>query len=156
MKIRVVQMKKKEKGREKGKYVFVAGQTLHPKDNPDDYRIRVGAKDIDLFVVVGERGVYILTPELVKKIAEKVWKEYLEHYRNSPRRGSRTKEDIARHPNAIDEDTVREVLKEEGYSPCDCRFIDLVPDTPKSEDKAKEIVEEIITFVDNAKKKVGV
>lgn len=146
-KVKFVQMKKDKKG----KFVFVAGQTLHPKDNPEDYRIRVGARDIDLFVVVGERGVYLLTPELVKKMAEKLWLKYLEHYKDSPRRGSRTKGDTAKHPNVIDEDTLREVLKEEGYSPCDCRFIDLVPDRPKDEESAKQILEEIESIIQKAK-----
>ena len=155
-KVKFVQMKKMEKGKNKGKAIFMAGQTVHPVDNPDDYKIQVGAKNVELFIVVGERGIYILTPELVRKMAEKLWRKYLETYRTSPRRGSRTKGKMAKHPNAIDEDTVREVLKEEGYSPCDCRFIDLVPDKPKDEEEAKEILNEIEQIISKAKSVAGV
>jgi len=136
------------------RYVFMAGQVIHPKDNPENYTIKVGNKDIDLYIVIGRKGIYLLKPELVKKMAEKLWLNYLKEYKNSKRRGSKAKEDMVRHPNVIDEDTIREVLKEEGYSPCNCLFIDFQPDIPKDEESAKKILEEIENIIKRAK--VGV
>jgi len=139
MKILTIEMKQDRKGR----YYFMSGQTVHPKDNPKDYTIQIRKRDVDLIVVIGNRGVYLLDKDLLYKCAEKEWKKYLEKYIESPRRGKRTKGEVARHPIVIYEDTVREVLKENGYEPCMCRFIDLVPDKPKSEEEAREILNKI-------------
>jgi len=149
MRFKFVELKKINK-----KYVFMAGQVVHPKDNPENYTIKIGRENIDLFIVAGERGVYLLKPELVKKMAEKLWLNYLKNYKNSSKRGSKAKDNMVRHPNVIDEDTIREVLKEEGYSPCYCMFIDIKPDKPEDKESAKKILEEIESIIKRAK--VGV
>jgi hypothetical protein len=137
-------MKKDKKGRS----YFISGQTTHPKDNPENYTIEVRKRDLGLIVVIGERGIYILDRDLLYKCAEKEWLRYLEKYKNSKRKGSRTKGEIARHPNIIYEDTIREVLKENGYNPCFmCRFIDLNPDKPKDTNEAKEILNKIENII---------
>ncbi|NPA41056.1 MAG: hypothetical protein GXO18_02145 [Aquificae bacterium] len=145
----IVEMKRDPKGR----YYLMSGQVIHPKDNPKDYRIDVRKKDAKFIIAIGGKGVYILTRELLTKCAEKEWKRYLEKYLSSPRRGKKSKGDEVRHPNVIHEDTIREVLREEGYDPCNCRFIDLEPETPKDKESVEKLLDEVMSIVQKAKEK---
>jgi len=156
MNIEVAKMKSKHL---KGKtlYYIMRGNVVHPKDNPDDYTIELGKKkNFDILVVVGSRGVYILDRDILFECAKRSWLSYLEKYRTSKRRGEKAKGDIVKHPIVIYEETIRETLREIGYDPCNCRFIDLVPEKPESESEAKKVLKEIMDIVDKAKEKAGV
>lgn len=156
MKIETVKMKSKQ---QRGKTLFyiMRGQVIHPKDNPEDYKIELGKrKTFDFLVVVGSRGIYVLDRDTLMECARKSWLSYLEKYKYSRRKGQKAKGDIIKHPVVIYEDTIRETLKERGYDPCDCRFIDLVPDMVKTEEEAEKILNQIISIVEKAKKKAGV
>ncbi len=156
MKIEVAKMKSK-KTRDKTLFYIIRGQVIHPKDNPEDYKIELGKrKTFDFLVVVGSRGVYILDKDTLVECARKSWLSYLEKYKHSRRRGEKAKGDIIKHPIVIYEDTIRETLKEQGYNPCDCRFIDFVPDRVRTEEEAEEILNQIISIVKKARKKAGV
>ncbi|WP_297454076.1 hypothetical protein [Persephonella sp.] len=156
MKIETVKMKSKQTGG-KTLYYIMRGQVIHPKDNPEDYKIELGKrKTFDFLVVVGSRGVYILDRDTLVECAKKSWLSYLEKYKHSKRKGEKAKGNIIKHPIVIYENTIRETLKERGYDPCDCRFIDLVPDRIKTEEEAEELLDKIIAIVENAKKKAEV
>ncbi len=152
MKIEVAKMKsKKIKG--ETRYYIIRGVVTHPKDNPDDYTIELGKKKtFDVLVVTGSRGVYILDRDILMECAKKSWLSYLKTYRNSKRRGEKTKSNIVKHPVVIYENTIRETLKELGYDPCDCRFIDLVPDRITDEDEAEKLIDKIISIAEKARR----
>lgn len=145
-KIEFIQLKRNKKG----EYYFMTGQVTHPKDNPEDYTIKIGKKG-SLRIVAGENDVYILDDYLTEEAGRVSWENYLEHYKNSPRRGQRSKGDIVRHPMVITEENIQEALKKNGIEPCYCKWISL---NPKPEIEAQEDVKRIISEIEELTQKV--
>ena len=150
--VKIIEMK--ELG--KGKYAFLSGLIIHPKDNPTKYTIKLTGKNVDIYLVVGRKGIYILNRELMRDLTERVWLDYLKKYLKSSRRGSRAKGDEIKHPSRIEEDKLRNFLKEKGFYPCDCFFIDFSVEKPKSEEEAKSYLKEIEKIINKAKKTIEV
>ena len=108
-----------------------------------EYTIKLSGKNVDIYLLIGKKGIYFLNKELMRDLTEKVWLDYLKKYLKSNRRGTRAKGDEIKHPSRIEEDELREFLKEKGFYSCDCFFIDFLPEKPKSEEEAKSYLKEI-------------
>jgi len=139
MKVEAIKLKRDKKGQ----YYFMTGQVIHPKENPDDYSIKIGKKG-SLRVVIGENDVYILDDKLTEEAGKISWENYLEHYKNSSRRGQRSKGDIVRHPLIITEEDIRQAMENNNIDPCYSKWIRLSPDPDnKSTEKVRKLLKEI-------------
>ncbi len=86
--------------KKRGGVSFLLGRVLHPTLKPHEYEIRV-VKPGHPKVVIGERGVYVLTDEDAEKIIRDAWEEYLQKRNGQIRH--RTQKPIVEHPVEIKE-----------------------------------------------------
>ena len=147
MEFHTVKMKRYEKKRKNEEYYSaVLGSVVHPKENPDDYTVKILATG-KVKVIIGNEGVYILDDILTEKVVEARWRNYLESYRNSPGRGKKSRRDKVIHPIEVREDFLREFLLKEGVCRCKTGFFDF------SEERTPE-VENILKAIKRIRKKV--
>ena len=131
---------------------FLLGRIRYTVNEPENIKIKV-IKRGEKKVIVGKKGVYVLDDTLCEEVILCAWKDYLNRgYRESSRRGSRSKGNIVEHPIDITENFLRDFLMEKGVCSCfNIGYVDLEVRTipPKEADKLIERLFEIVSTVGN-------
>jgi hypothetical protein len=129
---------------------FLLGRVRYHVDEPGSIDVKV-IKRGEKKVIIGKKGVYVLDDNLCERLISRAWKDYLDRgYRESPRRGSRSKKEIVEHPVDIAENFLRNFLMEEGVCSClGVGYLDFETKAIPSEE-ADRLIERLFEIVSEA------